>query len=63
MKAEVPFMNDAPILKASKKRGPIPTAAIIIVAVGLILFGVYSGEAAEVFQKAVNICLECIGVG
>jgi hypothetical protein len=39
------------------------TAAIFIAAVALIAAGLRTGEAAEVAQKAVNICLECIGVG
>lgn len=39
------------------------TAAIFLVSVGLIAAGVSAGEPAEVLQKAVNICLECIGIG
>ncbi len=32
---------------------------------GLVMmgFGLYRGELPVVFTKAVNICLECIGIG
>jgi hypothetical protein len=37
----------------------------VIMAMGavLILGGFYRGETAIVLRKAINICLECIGIG
>ena len=29
----------------------------------MIIFGIYRGEMSVVFTKAVNICMECIGIG
>lgn len=38
---------------------------LLLAAAGLLLmgFGIYRGEAAVVLKKAVNICMECIGIG
>ncbi len=38
----------------------------LIITVGAILMiaaGIYTGEPAAVWQKAVSICLSCIGIG
>jgi hypothetical protein len=29
----------------------------------LLIFGVNAGEVAAVFEKAITICLSCIGIG
>ncbi len=41
------------------------TAAKITIVLSLVLItvGVMRGEALEVLTKAINICLECIGIG
>lgn len=39
--------------------GPIIAGAGIL----MMCYGIFRGEMAVVFTKAVNICLECIGIG
>lgn len=47
------------------KKGLLWAARLIIcaAAVAFIIHGVNRGEVAIVLKKAVNICLECIGLG
>ncbi|WP_283123852.1 CD1871A family CXXC motif-containing protein [Angelakisella massiliensis] len=39
--------------------------ALVVFACGLVFFliGITRGEADTVLTKAINLCLECIGVG
>lgn len=36
---------------------------LLAVAAAMIVYGVSRGEVAIVLKKAVNLCLECIGLG
>lgn len=36
---------------------------LLSVAVCMVTLGIYRGEVSVVLNKAVNICLECIGLG
>ena len=35
----------------------------VLLGVGFMAFGVSRGEMTVVFEKAIRICLECIGIG
>lgn len=50
--------------KGMKKRTRgLIAGAIVVVAVMMIVYGIYRGEVSIVLNKAVNVCLECIGLG
>ena len=47
----------------SDKKIKIIQGVLLATAVLFIFTGIYRKEVSEVFIKAINICLECIGIG
>ncbi|MFQ9511004.1 MAG: CD1871A family CXXC motif-containing protein [Lachnospiraceae bacterium] len=41
----------------------LPAVLLTLLGILFILLGVVRGEVDTVFHKAINICLECIGIG
>ena len=39
------------------------SGTILILSLGFMVYGAYRGEVNSVFTKAINLCLECIGIG
>lgn len=39
------------------------TLLLLLVGVAFLAIGVWRGEVETVFRKAINICMECIGLG
>lgn len=46
-------------ITASRWIGP----ALAVLGILLMILGIYRGEVSVVFTKAINICMECIGIG
>ena len=41
----------------------LPAALLMLIGALFIVYGATDGEAAAVLKKAINICMECIGLG
>ncbi|WP_281812549.1 CD1871A family CXXC motif-containing protein [Vallitalea longa] len=39
------------------------TFGLILVGIICVVIGIYRNEISIVLQKAINICLECVGIG
>ena len=47
----------------SERKKSIIAVSVIVLGIAFLAFGIYRGEVDVVLRKAVNICLECIGIG
>ncbi len=50
-------------MKGSEAVKKLVRLAIFMVAGVMTVYGISRGETAVVLNKAINICLECIGIG
>ena len=51
------------VIKMKKDKKAFLGAVIALVGIIMMAFGIAGDEHREVFEKAVRICLECIGIG
>ncbi len=45
------------------KTKPYMVLGIFVTGFVLLLIGIYRGAVSIVLQKAINVCLECVGIG
>ena len=46
-----------------EKDKKIISKMLLVLSIGFVVYGVYRGEVNSVFTKAINLCLECVGIG
>ena len=59
---EAGVMPESKTAPVPKSVGALQTV-LIVIAIGLIVAGVFNGSARDVLYKAINICTECVGLG
>lgn len=47
----------------SRRRRNAVAAVLLLIGAVFVAMGVWRGEVETVLRKAVNICMECIGLG
>lgn len=50
-------------IKMEERKDSLARNGILIISVLFIFVGIYRNEVGVVLKKAINICLECIGIG
>lgn len=57
-------MKEENFLKKNNREIPLAVTVVLMLAsIALCAFGIWRGEVNTVLNKAVNICMECIGLG
>lgn len=46
-----------------KKDKRIISKLLLLISIAFVVYGAYRGEVNTVFSKAINLCLECVGIG
>ena len=70
MEEEIKLLKTAPAeskiaapAKAGSKKLTVLRNALLLLGIGILVFGYFTGGTADVLTKAVNICTECVGLG
>lgn len=50
-------------MKLTEGKRTLIGAAVIVAGAVLMTIGIHNGEMVTVMQKAIKICMECVGIG
>ena len=50
-------------MKLSHVKKMAAQVVLLVAGAAMLCFGVWRGEAATVLNKAIKLCLECVGIG
>ena len=57
------FLRCFPFCGRVLRTAPLDTVLLLVIGVIFLSLGIWREEYAIVMSKAINICLECIGIG
>jgi len=56
-------MSSKDVTKTKKSLRTALPAVILLAGIIMMFFGIWRGELQMILQKAILVCLECIGIG